>query len=193
MNRIALIALALLLAAVPAAAAPEAGQTIDNPEFANWKAFKVGTSITHRMTATSGPTTSKMETTTRLKAKSDDKLVLTYSTVTYIAIPGQDEQKVETPAQERTVPAKLPKMAPPKETADMPKPEIKEGEETLKILGKDYKCTWIQSTLELNGMKTTSKTWMSAQVPGQMVKMTSSTKGAVSSTSTTEVIALKTP
>ena len=191
MKRVWTLTIALLLTAMPAAS--EAGEMIDNPEYTSWKGYKVGTSITHRMTTQAGPSKTKMETTTTLKSKGKDKLVLTTKAVTFITIPNQGEQKVESPAQERTVPAKfeMPKM--PDNVPDMPKPEMKEGEETIKAAGKSFKCKWIETKIKMGEMTTTSKTWTSKEVPGQLVKMTSSSTGAMATSTESILIELKTP
>ncbi|MDJ0973952.1 MAG: hypothetical protein QNJ98_05795 [Planctomycetota bacterium] len=191
MKRIWMMTAALLLAITPAAT--EAGEKIENPEYASWKAFKAGTKITMRTTTTAATVSTKLETTTTLKSKGKDKLVLSTQTVTFVDIPGQGEKRIESPAQDREVPAQLEMPNMPEGVPGTPKPEVKEGEETLKILGKSYKCKWIETKIKLGETTTTSKVWSSTEVPGGMVKMTSSTKGQIATSMESVLAELKVP
>ena len=191
MLRVAVLTLPLLLASTLVWAEPKA-ELIDNPEYTHWKGFEPGTTITHRMVSKTGDSTeSRVETTVTLKSKTEKALVLTASMENIITIPGQGERKIATPPTDREVPAKLPK---PKGTVESPvKPEVKEGTETIEVLGTKYDCKWHQSTMKMAGTTTVTKSWLSDQVPGRLVKMTSVVTGQINSKSEMTLIKLKKP
>jgi hypothetical protein len=64
----------------------------------------------------------------------------------------------------------------------------KMGTDTLSVAGKTINCKTIEVDSEAAGSKINSKTWMSDQVPGGMVKSVSSTTGATTSKTTVEVV-----
>ena len=144
-------------------------EEIDNPEFKSWSQFGPGTSVTVKMVNE----THKMEmvTTTTLKSKSAKELVLEAKTTMVVA-----GNKIEQPAQKRTVPAKMKKFeVKPEDKEKAPKP--KTGKEKVKAGGKEYDCKWTETTIEMQGTKTVSKVWTCDDVPGGLVKMTSNSTG----------------
>ena len=186
MIRWLIVPLTLCLFAAPVAA----DQMVDNPQYAQWSSFKVGASVTFVQNIKAGPTVVKTETTTTLKSKAAGKIVVTDQAATFMTIPGQGEKRMETPAIDREIPAKFKQPAPQKPHPNAPKPVITKGQENVTVGGKSLACEWVQTVMKSQGSEVTSKVWSSKSVPGHMVKMTSSTKGA-GGTSNTEMVATK--
>lgn len=137
----------------------------DNPEYKSWSGFAPGTSVTVKMVNE----THKMETvtTTTLKSKTDEELVLEIKTSMVVA-----GNKIDQPATTRKVPARIKKV---EVKGEAPKPRT--GKEKVRIGGKEYACTWMETTIEVAGNKTTSRVWTCDEIPGGLVKMTSNTTG----------------
>jgi hypothetical protein len=175
--------LCLLLGALTADA-----EMIANPEYANWSKFKVGTYVTLKTESTNAGSTTTVTITSKLVDLNDEKAVLETSTTW--SMPGMEPT---TTQDKREVAAKFEK--PPAASPDdkTPKPEIKEGEETLEIAGRKIKCKTVESKMEMQGMKITSKAWTSDEVPGMMVKSESKTEGAAEGTSKMTLVEWKAP
>lgn len=84
------------------------------------------------------------------------------------------------------MPAKVEKVETKGEDKDAPKP--KEGEETITVAGKEYKAKWTEMTVDQNGMKSTTKSWTSEEFPGMILKSETKLEGAVSGTTSMEVV-----
>ncbi|MCW8133731.1 MAG: hypothetical protein KIS92_25520 [Planctomycetota bacterium] len=155
----ALFALVLMAGVVRA-------ETIDNPEYQNWSKFKAGTWVTYKQSTDVAGNKSVSETTIKLLEVTAEKCVL--ETGVKMEVAGQ---KIEQPAMKRDVPAKLEKVNTPvqqTETKDAPKP--KEGTDTVTVSGNELKCKTVEVEYEAQGQKGTSKSWVSDDVPGMMVK-----------------------
>lgn len=166
-------------------------ETVDNPEFASWSRFPKGTSITLKAeTKVAGMTTDSKITTTLVET-GKEKLVL--ETATSVKANGME---FGTPPMKRDVTKtiKLPEGFKKENFASgKPPGTFEEGTETLKILGQQVKTKWFRFKAEVNGIKTESKLWKSDEVPGMMVKMESTVKGPVVSTTTMEIVEFKKP
>jgi hypothetical protein len=183
-----ILALGLMLV-VPAIAS--ADETIANPEFASWSKFKKGTSVTLKMTTVAAGTKSETTVTTTLIETGADKLVVETTSVANVA-----GMVIKSPAFKRDVQKTV--MVPKglkKEELQGGKPPgtTQEGTETIKIAGTDVKTKWYKYQSEAGGVKSDSKMWMSEDVPGMMVKMESSTAGAIVSTMKMQLVEIKKP
>lgn len=67
----------------------------------------------------------------------------------------------------------------------------KKGSETVTVNGKSFNCDTYEVDSAANGMKMHTKTWVSAQVPGGLVKSVSSSTGAAKSETTMELVDFK--
>ena len=163
-----------------------AGQ-IENPMYTQWAKFNPGTSVTIAMTSDNAGQTSKMETKTTLKDKSDDKLTL--ETAMSMDAGGQ---KMDMPAQSIEVKKMIddPAAAAPNAPADAPKPVTKTSEESVTVVGGTFKAKVTESTVDAGGSKIVSKTWTSDDVPGGVVKMEATTDGAAKSSTKMELKSL---
>jgi hypothetical protein len=182
--RRAFCSLAVLVLAVCAARAAE----VDNPEYAQWAKYKKGTSVTLKTTTTAAGMTTETLTTTALLDVTDTKLVIETTTVLKVA-----GMEIKTPFK-RDVPKKVtvpdvkvdPKVKPP----DV---KMETGTETVKVAGLELKTKWTVTKLEVAGNTIETKTWMSDDVPGMIVKSESTTKGAFATSTKIELIEFKKP
>ena len=168
-----------------------AQEKVDNPEFANWSKFKKGTSVTLKSTSDVAGMTTESTITTTLVDVGTDKLVVEMSTATKA-----NGMEFKTPPIKRdvlkTIP--LPEGVKKEEFAKGKVPgTLEEGTETLKVAGKEYKTKWYKTKTSAGGMNIEGKIWMTEEVPGMVVKMESSTKGAVAFKTTLEVTEFKKP
>ena len=63
-----------------------------------------------------------------------------------------------------------------------------QGEETVTVGGKSYKCKTSKLSTPAGGATVTAKTWFSDTVPGALVKSESTTEGETKSTIITELV-----
>src|SRR5262249_31604251 len=181
----------LAAAALLLSAGYSLAETVDNPEFANWKKFPKGTTVTLKITSKMGEMTSETSLTHKLIEVGDDKVVLESSAV--IKSMGRE---TKAPTRKREVPRKteLPKGAKKGDcTRGTPPGTTEEGTETIKVAGKSLKTKWYKYKIEMGGVKADSKMWSSDEVPGMIVKMDASSSGAVSSTMKVELVEFKKP
>jgi hypothetical protein len=183
-----LASVAVLALAVTTASAED----FPNPEFASWSKFKKGTSVTLKTTATAGGVASEVLMTTTLLETGADKLVVETATVTKV-----NNMEFKASAKRDVMKTiKLPdgvKKDAKDAKVEKPMGTFEEGTETLKIGGTEIKTKWYKSKAEIAGNKTESKTWMSDDVPGGLVKLESTTTGTVASSMKMELTELKKP
>ena len=186
MRRVTFALFALLALAVGTASAEDA----ENPEFASWSKFKKGTTATLKMTTTAANNTSEILMTTTLVEVGADKLVVETSTVTKFN--GMEFKAAAKRDVTKTI--KLPDGVKKDDAKGGKVPgTYEEGTETLKIGGTEIKTKWYKAKAEVAGNKTESKTWMSDEVPGSLVKMETTTTGPAAGTLKMELIEFKKP
>jgi len=143
-----------------------------------WGSFKAGSMSKLKSVSEMEVAGNKMKTETTmtytLKSVSADEAVVEMETVTPNVPPQKMEQKF---------PLKAPEV---KGTGEAPK--VKTGSEEIEVAGKKFKCTTSEVDSEANGMKTSTKTWMSDDVPGHLVKSVTKMSGATSGTTTMELV-----
>jgi hypothetical protein len=181
----------LVAACVVACGSVAFAEQIDNPAYTAWAKFKPGTSVTTKTETVSkmGGTENKMEMTTTTKLVDLKPDEATIEMTTQMKMGGADMPASTTPPQK--IPAKIDKPADAGGTA--PKVDKKEGTDKVEVGGKTYNTKTVETTTDANGMKTTAKVWQSDEVPGGMVKMESTTTGAMESTSKMTLVDVKTP
>lgn len=190
MTQFAVFLLSAVLLVGPAAPPSKAGagEMIDNPEYANWAQFKVGSFATVKHTSLMGEHKSVSLNTQTLKSVAKDKIVVEMR----IEIEGLKQQ---IPPQTREIPAKIAKAAEPKtpttQPKDMPDVKAKEGDEVIEIDGRKIKTHWIESRTNMGEMITQSKVWNSEDVPGMIVKLTARTEGVIQSTTESVLTKMK--
>lgn len=147
-----------------------------------WLDAKPGQWIEHKTVTDMGAT--KMEQTTKMTVKAKDATSITLANE--MTMNGQ-----KMPAQEITVPLQASGTAPTAPGTHVEK--IGEGDETIKVGGKDYACHWVKNriTHEAQNVKmvNTSTIWMCKDVPvNNIVKMVIDQESPTKMTSTQELV-----
>jgi hypothetical protein len=176
--------------AVPPPPPPPSGPLIEHPDYAAWKRFKPGTVVTRKAVVTRKGTTNEVVITEsfRLAALSASEVkVERQKTVERI---GEEAGVTTSPPDSRTSPATFP--LPTGLTEDgfrKPSLEAKRvGEETLMVLGKQYKCQVFSFSNPTDGAGPMAvKVWWSDDMPGRVVQQTMTIAG--SGTETRETVA----
>jgi hypothetical protein len=169
---------------------PALADTMDNPVFASWAKSKPGTAVTLKITAEVAGQKSETRMTSTLSSLTADVATVEVETVTKAG--GREFKSPPTKIENKKV-VELPAG---KKKADFDKPEgfVDQGEEKLKIGGKEYKTKWVRVKIKKDGSEYEAKTWSSDDVPGTMVKMeTKSSGGGVESKTTLELVEIKVP
>lgn len=144
--------------------------TIENPEFKQWAAFKSGTSIVMSMTSEFNGTKSASKIGTKLLEVGADKIVLEVETATVV---NGMEFKGPPTKREVTKTIEIPKVEGAQAT---PKPGVKpegtteEGTETVKIGDVEVKTKWTKYKSKTPAGEVEGQTWMSDEIPGGMFK-----------------------
>jgi hypothetical protein len=149
---------------------------IDNPAYQSWAKFKAGTWVEYQTDSEAAGSKNAIVTTQTLKELTPEKATIVIQSSMVVA-----GKKMDMPAQTQELTAKIKRPpAAPAATGDAPKTD--QGTEDIKVDDKTFSCKWTQVTTEQNGMKTTSKTWTSDDVPGSVVKIESESSGSMTST-----------
>ncbi len=157
---------------------------IENPAYENWAQFKVGAMVEYKTVSdVAGNKTESVITYTLLEV-TDEKAVIEMKTSTIMA-----GQKYDTPAVKMEHPAVL--EATPEGTTEQPEVEQTKGEESIDAAGQTWATTWYESATDQNGMKTTSRTWTSDDVPGTLVKSVTNIDGAMKMTTEMILVTIK--
>jgi len=161
----------------------------ENPAYKSWAKYKPGTSTTMVTSSDAGGQVSKTQTKSTLAEVAADKVVV--DVVMSMEAAGQ---KMDMPAQKMEVPKmiEVPKAAPDAPVAGqpaMPKADTKTSDADVTVGAGTFKAKLTESTMDIAGSKTSSKVWMSDDVPGGMVKMEATTDGAMKSKTTQELTA----
>lgn len=165
-------------------ASPGYAQQEDNPLYKHWAQFEPGSYAVVKMITDAAGNKTEMTTTQTLKECTPEKAVIEVKTVMMMS-----GQKIEQPPTDMEIAAKIPKQdvkgeAPEKD----PNTEVKEGTEEIEIAGKKIKAKWTETKSKQGEMVTTMKVWTSEDVPGQTVKMTSTTTGPIEMKTESELV-----
>lgn len=174
------------LAAGPAASAP--AQEVDHPAYKSWAAYKVGTQIVIRsVTEVKGNSVQTM-IRTKLVAIDPAKLVLEE-----VKTSNATGTEVESAPQEYTVRRKFP-LLPGVKPEDIGKPPgaSVQGKETIRVGDRSFEAVWFESKGNTEGGPSITRTWMSDEVPGRLVKAVVEVPKARRKT-TQDLIEIKTP
>ncbi|MCI0704408.1 MAG: hypothetical protein L0241_25400 [Planctomycetia bacterium] len=161
-----------------------AQETVDNPQYQEWAKWKEGAFVTIKSESSVDGKVQVVTTQTQtLKKLTAEKAVVEITGVTEAA-----GQTIKAPPVTFDFVAKLPKVKvdpkgiPEPDPKAVPKFKETKGREALTINGKKVECEWIQ--IEFDGFS--SKTWMSNQIPGRMVKSETKTKESVTTMQLTD-------
>jgi len=157
-------------------------QQVDNPEYARWTAFKPGSWVTFEQPCGKD---ALMQETYKLLERSPEKALLECTKV---------ENGFKYPLYLSATPSKLPVRDPSGAAAQKPDGgefafqgpggkqkslwrKTGEGDEEIELAGKKLKCHWIkmeyrtESALESLNEKSSTKTWYSKEIPGNVAKI----------------------
>ena len=152
-------------AATRAAEAPQApatapttapAATVDNPQFANWNRFNVGSNSTLTTNIETGGQKIATESTNTLVEKGADKVVVEVSGTMEVA-----GKRNAIPAQKQTIPAKIDSQS-----------INKVAGEKIDAAGKTFDCAVYEMVNPDPAQKDAkAKVWISDEVPGGVVKL----------------------
>jgi hypothetical protein len=176
--------LALILWWIPALAqgGPAADPEVGNPEYDRWSSFKPGSWVTFEQPCGKG---ALMQESYKLLERTSEKATFQCTKV---------ENGFKYPLFQQSIPRKLAVRDPQGAAAQKPDGgEIElqgpggkqksiwrkdsEGDEEIEVAGKKLKCHWIKmdyrtdSRLEWVKDMSSTKTWYSKEIPGQVAKM----------------------
>lgn len=146
-------------------AKPGPDEMVDNPPFASWAQFKLGTIVTQREVV-SMPDGRKLEQliTYKLVQKSKERVVVE-STV-------KDKMggATESTRMVNAYPARVKMKEVSTETG--PDASVTEGKEEMTVKGKKLAVEWVEAVTKSGDDVWTEKMWTARQIPGGIVKQT---------------------
>ncbi|QEL20343.1 hypothetical protein [Limnoglobus roseus] len=168
--------LPLALATLALAAGLGWAEPFENPTYKQWAAFKPGATATVKTESEFNNMKSEVTIISKLVEVGKDKLVLETTTVSKFN--GMEFKQPPT-KQDVLKTIDLPKTPAtgdkPKDKSEDPKGKTEEGTETLKVGGQDVKTKWVKYKNKTTDGEVESQTWMSDEVPGQIVKSVTKT------------------
>jgi hypothetical protein len=146
---------------------PKAGDMVNNPPYAHWSQFRLGTSVTVKEVVTL-PDGSVGEAliTSKLISKSKEKLQVETSVTTggaksWTAASEKTKTVTEYPAKVRFEQFQSPISS---------GYSVSEGKETIEVKGKKVETEWIEATTTMGDETTVEKMWTAKDIPGGIVK-----------------------
>lgn len=161
----------LLAAAIALVAAGASGlarsEDVDHPAYLSWSTQPVGTQIKLRSATDADGHVLTTTTTTTLREVRPDRVFLQVQRVSNAT--GREVTSLPEPAE---VVRKFP-LFPGVKRSDIGKPSnaLAQGEETLKLAGRDLRTVWFDTKSKGDGGSDLyTRTWMSDDAPGRLVK-----------------------
>ncbi len=158
---------------------------VENPIYARWKNFAVGTEV-HYLQHTQAPGAAERRLIIyRLLKRSDEQLTVEIRT----RLEGAD---ATTESVRQQVSKRWFRLPPGVDAKQFGKPsnQSREGQEDVEILGRKLKTRWTVSQVRVEAGITETKTWTADEIPGGLVRSVSTT-AAVKSTTTVELLELR--
>ncbi len=169
-------------AKAPEAAAPppKPGDLVNNPPFAHWSQFAVGTTVAQKEVVTlADGTTAENVIAMKLLSKSKDNVVV--EAVVTAGGAGKRAGAVEETKTVSEYPAKV-----KFENTSTPAAagySITEGKELVTVKGKEIEAEWVEATATNGGETVVEKIWTAKEIPGGIVKQTVKRSGGGKSAS----------
>lgn len=182
--RAGLAAFAVFACLAPSARAEE----VEHPAYKSWARHPVGTTISTRSVTESPAGKLTTTTTYKLLALKSDKAVLEIRRVSDAtgSLEGGPPQIYEQPRMFPLLPGVK------KEQIGKPSNAQAQGEETVTLVGREIKAVWYDSKARGEAGETSTRTWMSDDIPNRLVKAVTKIPKA-STTVTVELVEFKTP
>jgi hypothetical protein len=158
---------------------------VENPIYARWKNFAVGTEV-HYLQHTQAPGAAERRLIIyRLLKRSDEQLTVEIRT----RLEGAD---ATTESVRQQVSKRWFRLPPGVDAKQFGKPsnQSREGQEDVEILGRKLKTRWTVSQVRVEAGITETKTWTADEIPGGLVRSVSTT-AVVKSTTTVELLELR--
>jgi hypothetical protein len=175
-----------LLLCGAAASAARAGEKVDNPLYKHWAQFKPGSFSVFKTDNVVNGVKNVTTMTVTLIEVTPEKAVVERKYVSAVAEAGDRKM----PSKKEEIPAKIDEeqkareIGPPKKGAEWKGGEVvdvKEGEEVIQVGEKKFATKWTETQIKTKDAGTaTTKVWNSEDVPGQLVKSSSSAEGRMS-------------
>jgi hypothetical protein len=166
------------------AASSGSGKSASSSPSSPWGAFKVGSYVKTKTTTSMQVMGKAMDTSTESKTTlaelTADKAVLEVETT---VAGNTSKTRMDMPLTAGVTPTANPSAG--------PAPAVKTGTDTVTVGGKTLDCKTMEVETEASGNKVNTKVWTSDQVPGAVVKSVSTTSGATTTKTTTEVTDFK--
>jgi len=168
-----------------AAPPPKPGDMVNNPPYAHWSQFAVGTSVTTKEVVTLGDgSVAEAVVTSKLLSKSKDKL--TVETVVTGGGAGKQAGVVEQTKTLTDFPAKV--KYEQANTPDVAGYSVTEGKELVDVKGKQVEAEWVEATATNGDETVVEKVWTTKDVPGGIVKQTLTKKKGAQVSSSSELV-----
>jgi hypothetical protein len=179
---------------VPRAQAEPPGaprEQIENPLYTNWAGFKPGTIVVYRAITAQAEhkTTTTTTTTYTLLERTEELVVVEMQAFTK----RYDGLEIANPPEKLTSLRRI-SLPPGVQASEFSKAAgvLERGEETVEANGRAYSAIWQKSKDRNEAGEVLVTTWTSDEVPGKLVRSVTHTP-AIGKTTTTELIAAKTP
>jgi hypothetical protein len=186
LTALCLIPFCVLLLSPDEATADEAN-FVENPVYARWKNYPVGTEVRYRQHTQARGVDERRLLVYRLRERTADQLSVEIRTRPEGA--AESDETVQTQTAKR-----LFRLPPGISAKQFGKPAGRkgEGQEELGVLGRRLQASWVLSEVRVEAGLTETKTWTSDQIPGGLVRSVSTTP-AVNSVTTMELLELREP
>lgn len=160
---------------------------VENPAYKAWAKFAVGSSATLTMKTEAAGQTTTVQSKQTLSSLDDAKAVIQVETSMVF-----NGQTINTPAQKIEIQKTVDTSAAGAGQKNIdPKALENATEESVTVPAGTFKAKVIESTFSQAGSNFKSKVWYTEDVPGGVVKMESSSDGAVKSTVSSELAAVE--
>lgn len=162
---------------------------VENPIYTAWSSFKLQTSVkyknTNKIKVMGMEITSESDLTMKLVELTNDKVVIETGTLSKI-----NGQEYQSPLTKQEYPRMI-ALKPGQKKADVAKPDgvFEEGKEKIKVAAGEYETTWNKSKVEDRVLQT----WISATVPGTLVKTVTTIGGETPGTNVLELVQVTKP
>lgn len=164
-------------------------QFVEHPGYTNWNRFPVGTSVTLRSQSV-GKSDKTIETTTVMKLvrKTDKEVVISRQITT-----NATGETIKNEPFESSIKKNFP-LFPGVDKTKIGRPQGtgEGGNESIEIMGKKYNAEWYVTKGTTEAGPSTTKTWISPDFPGQVLKSITEVP-AGPNTTTEEVVHIEIP
>jgi hypothetical protein len=156
---------------------------VENPEYASWSTFSVGSSVTFQGTREEGGFRTEYRTAYTLVSLTANEAIVSSNSVLLM-----DDGQSELPGGRRTIRARI--SEPERRSLWEPEEHLSaEGNERLRVRSILLTCRWIQHHWTENGTEVSLKVWSSPEIPGGVVRRTWQLSGCLQASCDSIVVA----